>query len=335
MMLTLEGVTMTVHSASGDKPIISDVSFAVDEGEAFGIIGESGSGKSMTLRAILAAEPAGTSVTGKVMIDGRPVRSLSHAGLRELRANTVAAIAQNPQAVVNPVLQIGRYLAEGMCDAQGIPKEAARDRARRLLREVGIDDPERVLASFPHQLSGGMLQRVVIAGALAGEPRLLLADEPTTALDVTTQAEVVAILDDLRRARGLTMVFVTHDLDLAAAVCDRIAVMSAGEIVEIGTPERLRAEPLHPYTRLLMDSRPQLEASVDLLPVIPGNPVSASEVPEGCRFAPRCPWAEDRCRVGRIPLRAPDGARAAAAGRLVRCLRSEELRSELAGGVHR
>lgn len=333
-MLILDGLTVVAHSPAGDRPIVSDVSLAVEDGEALGLIGESGSGKSMTLRAILAAEPAGTSASGEVVIDGRSVRSLPRDDLRELRANVVAMISQNPQAIVNPVLPIGRYLTEGMCDAQGISKSVALDRARRLLGEVGIDDPERVLASFPHQLSGGMLQRVVIAGAIAAEPRLLLADEPTTALDVTTQAEVVAILDELRRARGLTMVFVTHDLDLAAAVCDRIAVMAAGEIVEIGTPGQLRTEPLHPYTKLLMDSRPQLSASVDVLPVIPGSPVAASDVPDGCRFASRCPWAQDRCRTGTVALRPPADGRQAV-GRSVRCLRSDELRSVLAGSAPR
>ena len=173
-----------------------------------------------------------------------------------MRSREVSMIAQSPHAVLNPVLPVERYLVEGMHDAQGVPAKTARLRAGELLAQVGIDAVDRVLSSYPHQLSGGMLQRVVIAGAIAGKPKLMLADEPTTALDVTTQAEVMAILDECRRELGMAMLFVTHDLDLAAAVCDRINVMKDGTVVETGLPDQLRDNPQHPYTRVLMDSRP-------------------------------------------------------------------------------
>ncbi|QYH34646.1 ABC transporter ATP-binding protein [Salinibacterium sp. M195] len=252
-MLNIENLSLTIGP---DLQILRDVSLAVAAGEAVGLVGESGSGKSMTLRSILQIEPAGSQVTGTITFDDVDVRGLTGEALRRMRANDVSMIAQNPHAVLNPVLPVERYLIEGMHDAQGQPAKTAKIRAGELLEQVGIDTVDRVLRSYPHQLSGGMLQRVVIAGAIAGRPRLMLADEPTTALDVTTQAEVMAILDECRHELGMAMLFVTHDLDLAAAVCDRIAVMKDGEIVEIGLPEQLRDNPQHPYTRALMESRP-------------------------------------------------------------------------------
>jgi ABC-type glutathione transport system ATPase component len=255
-MLKIENLSLTIRALREDIPVLHSVNIRVGSGESVGIVGESGSGKSMTLRSILRIEPEGSAVTGSITFDGIDVLGLSGEPLRRLRSNDIAMIAQNPHAVLNPVLAVGRYLVEGMHDAQGVPTRAARVRAGELLEQVGIDDVDRVLKAYPHQLSGGMLQRVVIAGAIAGNPKLLLADEPTTALDVTTQAEVMAILDDCRRDLGMAMLFVTHDLDLAAAVCDRISVMKDGVVVESGVPEQLRDAPKHPYTRELMASRP-------------------------------------------------------------------------------
>ena len=255
-MLEIDDLCLTIRSDGGEREILRNVSVSVGRGEAVGLVGESGSGKSMTLRSILRIEPPNATVTGSIRLDGVDVRALSGEPLRMLRARQVSMIAQNPHAVLNPVLPVHRYLTEGMHDAQGQSIAVARARAGELLERVGIDEVDRVLAAYPHQLSGGMLQRVVIAGAIAGEPALMLADEPTTALDVTTQAEVMAILDDCRRELGMAMLFVTHDLDLAAAVCDRIAVMKDGRIVETGLPGQLRDHPAHPYTRELMESRP-------------------------------------------------------------------------------
>ena len=255
-MLDIRSLSLSIAGEHGALEILRNVSLTVGRGEAVGLVGESGSGKSMTLRSILRTEPRNATVTGSVTLEGVDLLTLAGEPLRMLRAHEVSMIAQNPHAVLNPVLPIGRYLAEGMHDAQGLSLKAARLRAGELLEQVGIDEVDRVLAAYPHQLSGGMLQRVVIAGAIAGKPKLMLADEPTTALDVTTQAEVMAILDDCRRELGMALLFVTHDLDLAAAVCDRINVMKDGEIVETGVPDQLRDHPAHPYTRELMESRP-------------------------------------------------------------------------------
>lgn len=259
-MLDLSHLVLTVTDpeTGAETEILHGNSFALAQGEALGLVGESGSGKSMTLKCILGIEPSGARVEGKISLDGTDLLASSGETLRRIRANDLALIAQNPHGALNPVLPVGRFLVEGMSDARSMPKAQARAKAAELLREVGIADTERVLDSYPHQLSGGMLQRVVIAGAISGAPKLLLADEPTTALDVTTQAEVVAILDEKRREHGMSMIFVTHDLDLAAAVCDRLAVMKDGEILEIGTPEDIRDRPKTAYTRALMAARPML-----------------------------------------------------------------------------
>lgn len=276
-MLDIRDLSLSIDGEAGRIDILRRVSLSVARGEALGLVGESGSGKSMTLRSILRIEPPRSTVTGAITLDGTDVLTLGGEPLRRMRARSVSMIAQNPHAVLNPVLPISRYLAEGMHDAQGMSLKDARMRAGELLERVGLDDVDRVLSSYPHELSGGMLQRVVIAGAIAGKPELMLADEPTTALDVTTQAEVMAILDDCRRELGMALLFVTHDLDLAAAVCDRIAVMKDGEIVETGVPDQLRDHPAHPYTRELMDSRPAgILWSPDAVAPVAPSPAEAS-----------------------------------------------------------
>lgn len=259
-MLKIDGLVLTVTDpeTGNETEILHGNSFELGEGEALGLVGESGSGKSMTLKCILGIEPAGARVDGAITLDGTDLLSAAGEQLRRIRAEDLALIAQNPHGALNPVLPVSKFLIEGMSDARSLSKADAQAKAADLLAQVGIADPERVLQSYPHQLSGGMLQRVVIAGAISGAPRLLLADEPTTALDVTTQAEVVAILDEMRREHGLAMIFVTHDLDLAAAVCDRLAVMRDGRILEVGTPEEIRDNPREEYTRQLMAARPML-----------------------------------------------------------------------------
>ncbi|GAA1602817.1 ABC transporter ATP-binding protein [Leucobacter chromiireducens] len=259
-MLHIEQLVLTVTDpdTGRETEILHGNSFTLGQGEALGLVGESGSGKSMTLKCILGIEPSGARVDGKIELDGADLLATKGEELRRIRAEDLALIAQNPHGALNPVLPVGRYLVEGMADARSMSRADAEAKAAELLLSVGIADTERVLRSYPHQLSGGMLQRVVIAGAISGSPKLLLADEPTTALDVTTQAEVVAILDEMRREHGLSMIFVTHDLDLAAAVCDRLAVMKDGEILEIGTPDEIRDHPKTEYTRNLMAARPML-----------------------------------------------------------------------------
>lgn len=259
-MLNVEDLTLTIidPDTKQETEILHGSSFSVEQGRSFGLVGESGSGKSMTLKCILGIEPSNSRVTGSINLDGTELLPLTGGKLRSIRANDLALISQNPQGTLNPVLPVKRFLIEGMADARDEDHRVAEQRAADLLLQVGIRDTKRVLNSYPHQLSGGMLQRVVIAGAISGEPKLLLADEPTTALDVTTQAEVVATLDEKRREQGMSMIFVTHDLDLAAAVCDEIAVMRDGVILEMGTPEQLRDHPEHEYTEQLMSARPLL-----------------------------------------------------------------------------
>jgi peptide/nickel transport system ATP-binding protein len=216
------------------------------------------------------------------------------------------------------VRRIGDFMTEALRTNQGVSNDDARRRSISLLADVGVPDGERRLRQYPHELSGGLLQRVMIATALLTEPKLLLADEPTTALDVTTQAEVMAILDELRRERGLALLFITHDLDLAGAVCDRTAVMYAGQIVEQQPSATLHAHARHPYTAALVGARPDVASTATRLTAIPGQPLSAFEAPAGCAFAPRCPLAIDDCRAERPALRLLGGA-------AVRCIRAEEL----------
>jgi oligopeptide/dipeptide ABC transporter ATP-binding protein len=304
--------------------VLRDVSLTVRPGEAVGLVGESGSGKSMTARAIDRLLPRGAEVTGSIRFGGEDVNGLTGAGLRRYR-NQVAMIFQDPRAHTNPVRRIGDFMTEALQANLAVPAAEARRRAVDMLAQVGIDDGAKRLRQYPHQMSGGMLQRVMIAAALLTKPRLLLADEPTTALDVTTQAEVMAILDGLRREFGLAMLFITHDLDLAAAICDRTAVMYAGQIVEIRASALLHDDPLHPYTAALAAARPDITQTAHRLRAIPGRPLSAFEAPsQECAFAPRCPHATDVCRTEVPALARLDGG-------LSRCARVYELRGHLGG----
>lgn len=259
-MLELVNVTVTIGPDDGRIPLLSNINISVERGESLGLVGESGSGKSMTMRTILRTLPPGANVSGKILYDGEDILDYSGERLRAFRAGAVSMISQNPQAALNPVLQVKKFLIEGMQAAK--PEMNASETlrvVRGILEQMGISDVRRCLRSYPHQLSGGMLQRVVIAGAVARGAELLLADEPTTALDVTTQSDVMAILDEARTEAGMAMIFVTHDLDLAAAACDRIAVMSQGRIVELGSAEQILNDPAHEYTRMLVSSKPSLD----------------------------------------------------------------------------
>jgi oligopeptide/dipeptide ABC transporter ATP-binding protein len=288
---------------AGGRTVLHDVSYSVRPGESLGLVGESGSGKSMSLKAVLRMLPAGARTEGDISFDGRSVAAMKPRELRAFRAGEVAMIPQDPRAAANPVRTVGDFLTEVLVRARGVPRRQAAEQAVRHLADVGITDGEQRLRQHPHQLSGGLLQRVMIAAALAAKPRLLLADEPTTALDVTTQQEVMAILDEHRRQEHLSMVLVTHDLDLAAAVTDRIAVMYAGTIVELAPSEGLHRTAQHPYTAGLLRSRPAIGTRTR--PVsLPGRPQSAFETGPGCVFADRCAFAEERCRTVRPHLEA-------------------------------
>ncbi|BBH71430.1 ABC transporter ATP-binding protein [Actinoplanes sp. OR16] len=285
----------------GERPILRDVTLSVAAGEAVGLVGESGSGKSMTAKSVVRLLPDGAAVAGAVRFGGVDVGSMNAAALRRFRSRDVAMVFQDPRATVNPVRTVGDFLTEVLRD-QGVSRSEATRRAAGLLTEVGVGDAERRLSQRPYELSGGLLQRVVIAAALLTEPELILADEPTTALDVTTQEEVVAILTEQRRRRSAALLFITHDLELAAAVCDRIAVMYAGEIVEILPASELHERALHPYTKALLNSRPGTVPPGSRLATVPGVPQSALTAPAGCVFADRCPVVAHECHSARPPM---------------------------------
>ncbi|GAA3467666.1 ABC transporter ATP-binding protein [Nonomuraea roseola] len=282
------------------RPAIDHISLTVAANETVGLVGESGSGKSLTARAVLGLLPKDARISGEIRMDGADVLSMSPAGLRRHRTHSAAMIYQDPRAALSPFRRIGDFLAEILREEIGA--KAARARAVELLELVGLSEPERRVRQYPHELSGGMLQRVVIAAALAGEPRLLLADEPTTALDVTTQAEIIRLLRDLRARMRTGMLFITHDLELASTICDRVYVMYAGRIVETGPTRRLFAEPRHPYTSGLLAATPRVSELGTLPPAIPGRPPDLLSAPPGCRFAPRCPHVMESCTAAAPPL---------------------------------
>jgi peptide/nickel transport system ATP-binding protein len=321
-LLELDGLTVLLDVAGTRRPVLRGMSLSVDPGESVGLVGESGSGKTMTARAVSRLLPPGAEVEGQIRFNGRDIGTLRGGELRSYR-NRISMVFQDPRAHINPVRRIGDFMTEALRTNLGVAGSEARRRAADMLRQVGIEDGERRLRQYPHQLSGGMLQRVMIAAALLTEPLLLLADEPTTALDVTTQAEVMAILDDLRRDLGLAMLFITHDLELAAAVCDRTAVMYAGQIVEVRASSLLHDDPLHPYTAALAAARPDIAHKASRLRAIPGQPLSSFDAPRAeCAFAPRCVHARAVCRA-----RLPDIVGLSSG--FSRCVRAYELRGQL------
>ncbi|MFE7355134.1 ABC transporter ATP-binding protein [Streptomyces sp. NPDC057543] len=292
--LEIDGLGVRLPGEQAARPILDGVTLRVEAGETVGLVGESGSGKSVACRSVLGLLPPRARTSGEVRVAGRDVLTMNRTELAGLRARQVAMIFQDPRASVNPLRRVGDFVTEGL-RAAGTPAAAAEDRAEELLDAVGIRDPRGALRRYPHQFSGGMLQRVVIAAALAGEPALLVADEPTTALDVTTQAEIIAILTRLQAARGTGMLFVTHDLELASAICDRVYVMYAGRIVETSGTDALFDRPRHPYTAGLLACTPRIGAAAAAPRPIPGRPVSLAEAPSGCAFAARCAHAQPRC----------------------------------------
>jgi oligopeptide/dipeptide ABC transporter ATP-binding protein len=322
-LLDVHGFGIDLHRPRrAPLTLVREVGFAVAAGEALGLVGESGSGKSLTSRALVRLLPHGAETRGSLTFEGEDVAAMRGARLTRYLSSDAAMIFQNPRAHINPVYPVGDFLTEALTCHSGLTRSEAEARVIPLLAEIGIPDGARRLNQYPHQLSGGLLQRMMIAAALVVEPRLVLADEPTTALDVTTQQDVMAILDEQRRDRGLAMLFVTHDLELAAAVCDRIAVMYAGTIVELRPAADLHSARRHPYTAGLLAARPGLGEPGARLPVIPGRPAAAHDAGPGCPFAARCAFAEERCHVERPPL-IPDGDGATA------CHRADELDGDL------
>ncbi|MFF8840220.1 ABC transporter ATP-binding protein [Streptomyces sp. NPDC015130] len=289
--LDVQGLRITLPGTA--RPVLDGVDLHVRAGETVALVGESGSGKSLTSRSALNLLPPGAVVEGAVRVRGEDVLTMNADQLRALRTGTVSMVFQDPRAALNPLRRIGDFLVESVTLAGGTSRADATARAVELLGAVGLD--ETALAKYPSQVSGGMLQRVMIAAALMGDPALVLADEPTTALDVTTQAEVIALLAELRARFGTGLLFVTHDLDLAAAISDRVYVMYAGRIAESGPAEALFARPRHPYTAALLASTPRLEAPQGRLAAIDGQPPDLRQELLGCPFAARCPLATEIC----------------------------------------
>ncbi len=298
---------------------VEDVSFDVDEGETLAIVGESGSGKSVASLSIMRLLPAGVARSaGAIRFRGTDLLGLSEKAMRAIRGNEIGMIFQEPMTSLNPVLTVGYQIGESLRLHQGLSRTAARERAIEMLRLVDIPAPERRVDEYPHQLSGGMRQRAMIAIALACSPRLLIADEPTTALDVTIQAQVLDLMGDLQRRTGTAIILITHDLGVVAETADRVIVMYAGRTVEEAPTRTLFSDPRHPYTRGLLNTLPRLGSSLaddapERLTEIPGQVPSPREAIVGCAFAGRCPLAEDRCRSERPALAA------IAAGHAVSC----------------
>ncbi|EUJ41338.1 ABC transporter ATP-binding protein [Brochothrix campestris] len=292
-ILKVDNLNVSFHTFAGEVRAIRGVSFELYKGETLAIVGESGSGKSVSSKAIMGLLPPRNSeiTNGSITFKGNDLVKYSEKKMQKVRGKEIAMIFQDPMTSLNPTISIGNQIMEPLRKHQGLGKEAARKRAIELLELVGIPNAEKRLKEYPHQYSGGMRQRVVIAIALACDPEVLIADEPTTALDVTIQAQILELLKDIQAKTGTAVIFITHDLGVVASIADRVAVMYAGEIVEIGTVDEIFYNPKHPYTWGLISSMPSLEASTEALYAIPGSPPDLLIPPKGDAFAPRNEFA--------------------------------------------
>src|SRR5687767_10755630 len=309
-LLQVKNLRTTFLTSAGVVRAVDGVSWDVQEGETVALVGESGCGKSVSALSImrLVAEPAGRVEGGEILYKGRDLLKLSEPEMQRVRGREIAMVFQEPMTSLNPVLSIGRQLTEGLEIHLGLSAGAARKRAVELLAMVGIPDPARRLGQYPHQFSGGMRQRMMIAMALSCEPSLILADEPTTALDVTIQAQILELMRDLSRRLGVAMLIITHNLGVVARYADRVNVMYAGKIIERASAAELYAAPRHPYTLGLLRSVPRLdEPRRERLAPIEGQPPDLTRLPRGCAFFPRCRWRVERCESEAPPLRPIDG----------------------------
>lgn len=325
-LLEIEQLSVEIGDTrrSGARRVLENVSLSVRYGEKIGIVGESGCGKSMTALSMMGLLPRGTAISGgAISFGGKKLTAMKEEGWQDVRGKEMAMIFQDPLSSLNPVLTIGEQLTEGVRLHLGLSRGEARTHAASMLQKVGMARAGQLLDEYPHRLSGGMRQRVMIAMALACSPKLLIADEPTTALDVTVQAQILELMKRLNETEGTAMILISHDLGVIAEMCDRVAVMYAGEIVEIGTVEQLFASPLHPYTAALMNARPRPERKGSPLATIPGKVPAPGERDSGCSFRDRCAFATAECarRESRL-LPAGDGHE-------VRCLLAEERKEEL------
>ena len=308
-VLSVRGLKVDFVTRRGALHALDDVSFAIARGEVLGVVGESGAGKSVTGLAVIGLiDPPGRIVGGEIDLSGLRIDNLPAEQMRRIRGKRIGMIFQDPLTSLNPLYRIGDQLIETIRTHTTLSAEAARQRAIGLLAEVGISAPEKRIDAYPHEFSGGMRQRVVIALAIAAEPELIIADEPTTALDVSVQAQIIALIKRLGRDHGTAVMLVTHDMGVIAETSDRVAVMYSGRIAEIGPVRDVVQQPLHPYARGLMGAIPTLTGDTTRLVQIPGAMPRLSAIPQGCAFHPRCPSAFDRCRVER-PEPIPSGTR--------------------------
>ncbi|MDP9367592.1 MAG: ABC transporter ATP-binding protein [Chloroflexota bacterium] len=323
-ILSVRNLRTSFATSSGVVGAVDGVSFDVAPGEILGLVGESGCGKSATCRSIIRLLPGHARAEGEVLFGGRNLLTVSPGEMRRIRGGEISMIFQDPMSALNPVLKVGDQIAEAVVAHEGGKRRAVRTRALELLRLVGIPAPERRLEEYPHQFSGGMRQRVLIAIALAGNPKVLLADEPTTALDVTIQDQILKLIVRLQDQLGMSVILVSHDLGVVAQTCQRVAVMYAGQIVEQGDVRTVLREPRHPYTMGLLASLPGLGQRERYLRPIGGAPPSLLDPPPGCRFHPRCRFAVDKCRSW------PPHLLEVAPGHGAACWRQEAVSAELA-----
>jgi oligopeptide/dipeptide ABC transporter ATP-binding protein len=318
LLLDVADLQVTFHVAGRDVTPVDGVSLSLEPGEALGIAGESGSGKSLTLKSIIGLLPPNAELGGdlRFALDGEDPIAYTP---EDVHGHGISIIPQEPMTALNPTMRVGDLIAEGPRIHQGLDRAEARERAVELMRLVGIPTPERRARMWPHQLSGGLRQRVMIATALSTEPKLLLCDEPTTALDVSIQDQILGLLQDLRTRLGMSIIFVSHDLAVLGELCDRLAIMYAGRIVETGPVDEVFSDPQHPYTEALMVSVPSFHVTVDELEGIEGQPPDPRDFPPGCRFAPRCYYAQDDCRT------APHVLDPISTGRATACIHPESI----------
>ncbi|APB73343.1 ABC transporter ATP-binding protein [Paenibacillus polymyxa] len=298
-LLEVTNLRTEFKTAAGTIRAVDGVDLSVGKGETLGIVGESGCGKSITSLSIMQLLPKGLGkvAAGEVRFNGENMLDFSERKMRSIRGNEMAMIFQEPMTSLNPVFKIGKQIAESARYHHGVSKHKAKDMAVEMLTKVGIPRPEKVAASYPHELSGGMRQRVMIAMAMVCNPKLLIADEPTTALDVTIQAQILDLMRELQKSEGTSILMITHDLGVVAEMCDRVVIMYAGQVVEETDVKTLFKDPKHPYTQSLLASLPQLNSDQERLASIPGQVPNPLDMPKGCRFAPRCQFAKEICHA--------------------------------------
>jgi len=298
-LLKIDALKTVFRTEAGTARAVDGVSFTVGRGETVGLVGESGCGKSVTALSImrLIADPPGRIESGSILFEGRDLLGLSEKEMRKVRGNEISIIFQEPLSSLNPVFTCGEQIREAIALHQKLGRKASKEKAIEMLRLVRIPDPGKRYSSYPHQMSGGMRQRVMIAMALSCQPKLLIADEPSTALDVSVQAQIIELLDELRIGRDMSVLLITHDLAVIAQMADRVVVMYAGSVVEESPVVGLFDSPAHPYTKGLIDSLPKLGQHLERLPMIPGTVPDPLDLPEGCRFSERCPERFERCEA--------------------------------------